>query len=147
MELREKSISYYKGIVWHEGEPHKIQPQEGNKIIVPIVVLIGHGTGSAAEDFLIVLDTIKRATFVGQKTNGSTGQPLTFNLPGGGSARVCTKRDTYPDGREFVGYGISPHEYIEPSIEDILKDRDVVLEKGVGVLREKISQTMSKKNK
>ena len=147
LELSGKVIPYYNGTVWHEGDPDTIKPQEGNKITVPIVVLIGHGTGSAAEDFLIALDSIKRATFVGQKTNGSTGQPLTFNLPGGGSARVCTKKDTYPDGREFVGYGISPHEYIEPSIEDILKDRDVVLEKSVGVLREKISQTMSKKNK
>ncbi|GAF84236.1 unnamed protein product, partial [marine sediment metagenome] len=147
LELSGKVIPYYNGTVWHEGDPDIIKPQEGNKIKVPIIVLIGHGTGSAAEDFLIALDSIKRATFVGQKTNGSTGQPLIFNLPGGGSARVCTKKDTYPDGREFVGYGISPHEYIEPSIEDILKDRDVVLEKGVGVLREKISQMMSKKNK
>jgi len=137
-ELSEKAVLYYKGMVWHEGDPDTIQPQQGDKITVPIVVLIGHVTGSAAEDFLIALDSIERATFVGQKTNGSTGQPLTFNLPGGGSARVCTKRDTYPDGREFVGYGISPHVYVEPTVEDILKDRDIVLEKAIEILRRKI---------
>jgi hypothetical protein len=26
----------------------------------------------------------------------------------GGSARICTKKDTYPNGKEFVGYGIKP---------------------------------------
>ena len=136
-QLIEKSISYYKGMVWYQDGPDTIQPEEGTKISVPIVVLIGHGTGSAAEDFLLALDSIERATFVGQKTNGSTGQPLMFTLPGGGSARICTVISTYPDGREYVGYGVSPHVHVEPTVEDILNDRDVVLEKAIEILKEK----------
>ena len=80
-----------------------------------------------------------RATLVGQKTVGSTGQSLTFPLPGGGSARVCTIKPTYPDGREFVGYGVSPDVLVEPTVEDFLSGRDVVLEVGIEVLRKKLS--------
>ncbi len=127
---------YYEGDAWHEEEPETIIPPPGPKVVAPLVVLIGHDTASAAEDFLICLDSIGRAVLVGEDTFGSTGQPLFIDLPGGGQARVCTKRDTYPDGRDFVGYGIRPDVLIEPSIEDALGERDVVLEKGIEVLRD-----------
>ena len=138
LERLERAIRTYRGTFWYESGPETIQPDEGEKIQVPVVVLIGSNTGSAAEDFLIAMDSIKRGTFVGEKTYGSTGQPLIFDLPGGGSARVCSKRDTYPDGREFVGYGVTPHVTVEPTVEDILADRDITLEKGLEVLKEKI---------
>jgi hypothetical protein len=35
-------------------------------------------------------------------------------LPGGGGARVCSKRDTYPDGGEFAGIGIQPDVVVDP---------------------------------
>jgi len=66
-------------------------------------------TFSAAEDFAVVFDAMKRGKIVGEPTGGSTGQPLSFSLPGGGSARVCTKHDRYPDRKEFVGVGIHPN--------------------------------------
>ncbi|ALI98150.1 S41 family peptidase [Rufibacter tibetensis] len=108
------------------------------KIKAPIVVLTSYQTASAAEDFLIMLDNLNRATKVGQKTYGSTGQPLFFDLPGGGNARICTKRDTYPDGRELVGYGILPHVEVNPTVESFLKEEDILLEKGIMVLKDKI---------
>ncbi len=105
------------------------------RIKAPLIVLIGNNTGSAAEDFLISLDDIKgRATTIGERTFGSTGQPLSFDLPGGGSARICTKRDTYPDGREFVGYGIKPDIEIKRTITDLLAGKDAVLEKALDIL-------------
>ena len=76
---------------------------------------------------------------MGERTFGSTGQPLFIDLPAGGKGRICTKRDTYPDGRDFVGYGIAPDVMIEPSVEDFLARGDVVLEKGIEVLLEKLS--------
>jgi hypothetical protein len=32
----------------------------------------------------------------------------------GGGARVCSKRNTYPDGRESVGIGIQPDVVVNP---------------------------------
>jgi carboxyl-terminal processing protease len=72
---------------------------------------------------------------VGEKTNGSTGQPLIIQLPMRARARICTKWDTYPDGREFVGVGVIPDVEIGPTAEDIAAGRDAVLEKGIEVLK------------
>jgi C-terminal processing protease CtpA/Prc len=95
--------------------------------VVPTVILTGHSTASAAEDFLIYADGQKHMTKIGQRTFGSTGQPFLFDMPGGGSARVCTKKDTYPDGREFVGYGIKPDIEVVPGLQDYIKGNDPAL--------------------
>jgi carboxyl-terminal processing protease len=79
-------------------------------------------------------DLGNRATTIGQRSFASTGQPLPIDLPGGGSARICTKKDTYPDGRVFVGVGIVPQIEINPTVDDYLKGRDKVVEKAVEVL-------------
>jgi C-terminal processing protease CtpA/Prc len=108
------------------------------KIEAPLIILIGNETASAAEDFLVALDDIKgRATTVGEKTEGSTGQPLYFDLPGGGKGRVCTLRETYPDGREFVGIGIHPEVEVKRTVADLLKGKDAALEKALEILASK----------
>ena len=65
---------------------------------------------------------------IGEASGGSTGQPLMFDLPGGGFGRVCTERDTYPDGKEFVGVGIQPDIVVKPLLADVRKNKDTVLE-------------------
>ena len=107
------------------------------RLVVPTALLIGHGTASAAEDFLIYADNQVHMIKVGEPTFGSTGQPLLFDLPGGGSARVCTKKDTYPNGEEFVGYGILPDIEVRKSLEDYLEGTDPVLEKAIDYLKKK----------
>jgi C-terminal processing protease CtpA/Prc len=104
------------------------------RIVIPTVILIGHNTASAAEDFLIYADKQQHIKKVGQNTYGSTGQPYLFDLPGGGSARVCTKKDTYPDGREFVGYGITPDIEVTPTLKDYLNKVDPALNKALNYL-------------
>jgi len=121
---------------WHEGEGSTIQPKR-NPYLGPVVVLIGPGTVSAAEDFVVALHAAGRATLVGEKTAGTTGQPLFIQLPRGGRARICTKRDTYPDGREFIGIGVIPDVEIHPTQQSITAGRDAVLEKAVEVLARK----------
>ncbi len=100
----------------------------------PVVVLIGPRTFSAAEDFTVAFNNMKRGKLVGMSTGGSTGQPVLFYLPGGGSARVCGKKDTYPDGQEFVGIGIPPDVLITPTIADIIKGRDAASVKALEIL-------------
>ncbi|NOS92125.1 MAG: peptidase S41 [Cyclobacteriaceae bacterium] len=108
------------------------------KIIVPTIVVVGHHTASAAEDFLIYANGQRHFTTLGAPTFGSTGQPFYFMLPGGAQARVCTKRDTYPNGKEFVGVGIIPDLIVERTISDFLNGIDPELEKAAQVLRGKI---------
>jgi C-terminal processing protease CtpA/Prc len=68
---------------------------------------------------------------IGSKTAGTTGNPVTVTLPGGGVFRVCSKRDSYPDGKEFVGFGIDPDIAVEPTQLDIYEGRDPALAKAI----------------
>lgn len=101
------------------------------KIIAPVAVLTGSSTASAAEDFLIAADNQKHIVKIGQPTYGSSGMPYTFDLPGGGHARVCVKKDSYADGREFVGYGIQPDIRVIATVKDYISNKDVALEAAI----------------
>ena len=76
---------------------------------------------------------------MGTASYGSTGNPLSINLPGGGNANICTRRYTYPDNKEFINIGVEPHIYAELTQDDMINRYDSVLAKGLKVLREKIN--------
>ncbi len=107
---------------------NEVPPHDSLFYAKPVVVLTSPRTYSAAEDFCVAFDAMGRGKIIGEPTGGSTGQPLFFKLPGGGNARVCTKRDTYPDGRAFVGLGIQPNKLVQPTVADFRAGRDTVLE-------------------
>jgi carboxyl-terminal processing protease len=113
---------------WYRGEAGTVQPRGPHPYTKPVAVLTSAGTFSAAEDFAVAFDSMKRGKIIGEPTGGSTGQPLSFGLPGGGSARVCTKHDRYPDGKEFVGVGVQPDILVRPTVADFRASRDTVLE-------------------
>ncbi|RYY38430.1 MAG: peptidase S41 [Chitinophagaceae bacterium] len=121
----------YRDDAWYDFDysPDTLHLQ-ARRIVVPTALLTGHNTASAAEDFLIYADNQKHMLRIGEHSFGSTGQPYHFDLPGGGSARVCTKKDTYPDGRPFVGVGIIPQLEVKRSVADYLSGKDPVLEQG-----------------
>lgn len=100
-----------------------------------VIVLTSPETYSAAEDFTVAFDTMKRGTIIGEATGGSTGQPLLFDLPGGGSARVVTKKDSYVDGKAFVGVGIQPNIVVRPMLVDFRANRDTVLEAALSYIK------------
>jgi carboxyl-terminal processing protease len=131
--VTEEYRNYFSGHEFLTEEADVINPKIGKKLLVPTKVLIGHKTASAAEDFLVMADSIEHISYVGEATYGSTGQPLRFDLPGGGKARVSTKRDSFADGREFTGKGIIPDVIVEKSINDIIEGRDPVLEKALSL--------------
>jgi hypothetical protein len=100
-----------------------------------LVLLINSWTASAAEDFAVLLHSAGRATIVGERSGGSTGQLMFIDLPGGGVLELCSVRVTYPDGREFAGVGIRPDVPVRRTIEGIAQRRDEVLEKALDYLR------------
>lgn len=96
----------------------------------PLVILTDRMTSSAAEDLVVILQGNKRATVIGQPTHGSTGQPIFFDLPGGGKVQICTCFSRYPDGRSFVGVGVQPDIPVKRTIQGIAEGRDEVLDVG-----------------
>lgn len=120
---------------WHVAGEGRIEPDAERRFGGPVAVLIGPRTYSAAEDFAVAFDVAERGPMIGEATGGSTGQPLAFGLPGGGQARVCSKRDTYPDGREFVGVGVLPDREVRTTVADLRAGRDPVLEAALEAVR------------
>ncbi|HJW43615.1 MAG TPA: S41 family peptidase [Geothrix sp.] len=108
--------------------PSPMPPDGDRHFDGPVAVLTSPATYSAAEDFSVAFVAMKRGLVVGEPTGGSTGQPLFIPLPGGGSARICTKRDTFPDGKPFVGVGVQPDRLVRPLVADFRQGRDTVLE-------------------
>ncbi|MCU0636703.1 MAG: S41 family peptidase, partial [Gemmatimonadaceae bacterium] len=100
----------------------------------PVAVLIGRRTFSAAEDFAVAFDVARRGPLIGEPTGGSTGNPISLRLPGGGHARICAKDDRYPDGRTFVGVGVQPTIAVVRTIADLRAGRDATLERAVEAL-------------
>jgi carboxyl-terminal processing protease len=110
-------------------------PKAGKFFAKPVVVLTSARTFSAAEDFCVGFDYMKRGAIIGEPTGGSTGQPLFFKLPGGLGARVRSKHDTYPDGREFVDVGVQPGVVVRPTVKGVRSGRDEVLEAALKYLK------------
>jgi C-terminal processing protease CtpA/Prc len=125
---------------WGRGEDWQnqtwsVHAKAGEGYRGPIVLLTGPDTGSAAEDFAVSFDMLKAGIILGEPTGGSTGQPLSFRLPGGGSGRVCTLQTRYADGREFVGVGVQPKIRVTPTVADFRAGKDTVLESAEAYLR------------
>lgn len=120
---------------WYEDSMEIVQPSPEKRFSGPLIILTGHNTVSAAEDFLVPLKFSKRAKIVGDITAGSTGNPITLQLPGGYMFRICSKRDTFPDGEEFVGIGIEPDIKVKITQKDVYENRDRVLDKAVEMIR------------
>jgi C-terminal processing protease CtpA/Prc len=119
---------------WYNPGIDEMKPNGKKYYDKPVVVLIGPRSFSAAEDFAVAFDCMKRGKLIGLPTGGSTGQPVSFDLPGGGSARVCGKRETYPDGKEFIGIGIIPNITVKTTIKDLLSGTDAAKNKALEVL-------------
>jgi carboxyl-terminal processing protease len=128
--------AWKRGDMSYRGDPGEIAPDATHRYDKPVLVLTSARTYSAAEDFVVAFDAMHRGRIVGETTGGSTGQPLAVALPGGAFVRICTKRDTYPDGREFVGVGIKPQVPARPTVADFRAGRDPVLEAATRLLRE-----------
>lgn len=135
-EWRVKSFLSYHDNYWYKLPygPTEIDLDIEERIVIPTAILVGHGTASTSEDFLIAAENQEHMIRVGQESNGSTGQPMHVELPGGGSFRLCTKKDTYPDGRIFVGVGIQPDIRVKPTLEDFFTNRDAAMEVAIDYL-------------
>jgi C-terminal processing protease CtpA/Prc len=134
-EWARMSYQYFHNEMYHNFDEFSERIPDGTeRIVVPTVILTGHNTASAAEDFLIYADQQKHMIRIGEPTFGSTGQPLLMELPGGASARICTKEDTFPDGRKFVGVGVMPHISVVATIGDYRSNNDPALKAALDYL-------------
>lgn len=138
---KSKYKDYGKNQALRYSSPDTITVADSIRTIeVPVVILTGEYTYSAAEDFLVNLYEVPdRPVLIGRETGGSTGSPLVVpNLPYDGIIRICTRRICFPySGKPFVNQGIKPDIKVEKSIEDLINNKDAVLDTAVQYLLEK----------
>ncbi|HEY0930740.1 MAG TPA: S41 family peptidase [Gemmatimonas sp.] len=117
-------------------ESHGRYPPSADPLILPTIILQDHETFSAAEDFLVAASTIPHIVTMGQLSGGSTGNPIFWQLPGGGFARMVSKHDRYPDGREFVGTGVQPNRPLPArTLAEWRSGRDFAVDSAVVTIR------------
>lgn len=107
----------------------------------PIAVLVSGYTASAAESFVIMMKSEKRAALIGENSAGTNGMPIIFwnSLPGGGSYAICTMKCLTDDGFDYNNVGISPDICCKNTVEDYQNGFDRVMDEGLKYIRTKIS--------
>ncbi len=132
---------------WYLQKSYDNPPVMNKKIFTkPVVLLINEGTFSSAEDFCVGFRSMKRGYIIGTPSGGSTGNAIYFDLPGGGRLQICTKKDTYPDGTEFVGVGIIPDIEVKETIPSFLStmqseiDNSLATRKAIEILEKAIKE-------
>lgn len=119
---------------WKDVAPFEVPADPANHVDVAVAVLTSARTFSAAEDFVAAFNAMHRGITVGETTAGSTGQPMPFQLPGGGKARVCTRNDRAADGTVFEGVGLHPTIAVSPTIKSIQRNTDPGLQRAAAAL-------------
>jgi carboxyl-terminal processing protease len=140
-QLSERDSGYY-GAFAEFAAPQLLAPGVLIQPVNPeyrgkILVLTDIACTSACEDFVMPMKYSGRATIVGERTHGSSGQPFVYDFGNGMSFRISSRRMYFPDGSEFEGVGIAPDVEVTPSIADRRDGKDVVLERAVGLASEK----------
>ncbi len=113
---------------WYEPKPTTGEGKPADFYAKPVVMLIGPRSLSATDVFAATFQQMKRGKLVGEPTGGSTGDPLAFALPGGGSGRVSTSTDLGPG---LVGRGVLPDILVPRTVRDVIAGRDKALDAAI----------------
>ncbi len=117
----------------------------GNKVTIPIVVLVNEFSASASEILAGALKDSAAATIVGQQTFGKGVIQSIYDLPGGAGAAVTTAKYLTPAGRDIQGKGIAPDVVAGERLEgktdaDLARIQSEQLLRAIEVLKRRIQQ-------
>ncbi len=138
-----ESIKTYRtgrNMFYNRVEGEVVPDNAPGKLEGPVVVLMDENTFSAAEDFIDVMKMYTKAIFIGENTAGSSGQPLFEQLESGGSFRICTRRCIAQNGEDIYNKGFAPDIKITQTLEDFIEGRDVVFEKALEIIKNKLKK-------
>ncbi|MCG5495597.1 S41 family peptidase [Ectothiorhodospira variabilis] len=96
------------GVMARGGEIRSFRAPEGTKLSMPLVLLVGPHTASAAEVFAGILQHHGRARLVGQPTFGKCSSQTDRRLSDGSVLRFTNREVLLPDGQSCSGRGLRP---------------------------------------
>jgi carboxyl-terminal processing protease len=121
----------------------------------PVVVLVDGGSASASEILSGALQDTHRATIVGTKTFGKGLVQTVHALDGGSGVAITTNKYLTSGGNDINKKGVVPDVVVEfpavatasadpedmPTLDDLIKNgKDVQLNKGIAILKEKLAK-------
>jgi C-terminal processing protease CtpA/Prc len=101
----------------------------------PIILLVGPGAVSAAENFSIMLVGAQRVRVVGRRSAGSNGNITGLHLPGDALFIFTGMEILMTDRSTFHGVGIVPDVEVLPTAQDFAAGRDPELLKAIELLQ------------
>lgn len=99
------------------------------------VVLTNRHAYSATNDFVNCMRILPKVTIIGDKTGGGSGLPISSELPNGWSVRFSSSPHLNPDKKQ-IEFGIEPDIKVGMTREDILKNKDTIIEEARRFLKE-----------
>lgn len=118
--------TYYQG-TYGEHLDLYIAP-EGTTLIAPkIIVLTSRATASAAEMFVMAMQSLPNAVIIGENTNGMHSDVMAINLSNGWRLGLSNQKYMLPNGEIYEKTGLPPHKNI--AMNSVLEDgKDLILE-------------------
>lgn len=105
----------------------ELKPSSSLRWHKPVAVLTNRSVFSAANEFVKYMKCCPNVIVVGDKTGGGAGMPFTGEIPVGWSVRfsACPMFDKDKQSTEF---GIEPDYKVDMTMDDVLKDKDTIIE-------------------
>jgi carboxyl-terminal processing protease len=133
------------GVVLYEqrrdGDPMPFYARRGGVATqVPMVVLVNHGSASAAEIVAGALQDRGRAVLVGESTYGKDSVQNVHQLSDRSSLRVTAARWFTPLRQQIAGRGLTPDIVVLPSDDDRRAGRDPQLDRAADYLRTRLAR-------
>lgn len=111
-----------------------VEPRTSRPYTKSIVVLTSRFTQSAGETFLLALQQFEHVKTLGDTTAGSFSDNPNFEMYNGWMFSVSVGDYRAPGGISYEGIGLAPQQFLKNTREDLLNNKDIVLEKAMDLL-------------
>lgn len=116
-------------------EPVYLEPSNHIRWQKKVAVLTNRHSYSATNDFVNSMRLLPNVTTIGDRTGGGSGLPMSSELPNGWSVRFSSS--PHLDAHmEHIEFGIEPDIKINMTREDLLRNKDTIIEKARAFLKE-----------
>ena len=94
----------------------------------PVFVLTNRSCASTTEDFILAMRQLPQVTVVGDTTAGSSGNPITRELPNGWAFRLSRWQQVDANFNHFEGVGLVPDIPVWITPEEEAANRDTMID-------------------
>lgn len=116
-------------------EPIWLEPSKSIRWQKPVIVLTNRHSFSATNDFVNMMKILPNVTVLGDKTGGGSGLPFSAELLNSWSVRFSAS-PILNASKEHIEFGIEPDVKVDMTYEDIVKNKDTIIEEARALLRQ-----------